>query len=81
MKFTSIGDNSSSNKEDSNFNLLPQDSTSNDKQLSNCISLINNSPDPNININNNYLHNIEEPKNNINDFYNVNSTNANDKNN
>ena len=83
MRFASKDDNSNSNKEDSNFNLLPQNSTSNDMQLSNCISLINNSPDPNtnININNNYLHNIEEPKNNINNFYNINSNNANYKNN
>ena len=79
MKSTSICNDSKSDKEDSNFNLLSQNTNLQDKPLSNCISLINNSAASDLNINNN-LYNLEET-NNINNFYNAKSNDVDSKNN
>ena len=79
MKSTSICNDSKSDKEDSNFNLLSQNTNLQDKPLSNCISQINNSAASDLNINNN-LYNLEET-NNINNFYNAKSNDVDNKNN
>ena len=79
MKSTSICNGPKSDKEDSNFNLLSQNTNLQDKQLSNCISQINNSAASDLNINNN-LYNLEEI-NNINNFYNAKSNDVDSKNN
>ena len=79
MKSTSICNDSKSDKEDSNFNLLSQNTNLQDKPLSNCISQINNSAASDLNINNN-LYNLEET-NNINNFYNAKSNDVDSKNN
>ena len=79
MKSTSICNDFKSDKEDSNFNLLSQNTNLQDKPLSNCISLINNSAASDLNINNN-LYNLEET-NNINNFYNAKSNDVDSKNN
>ena len=79
MKSTSICNDSKSDKEDSNFNLLSQNTNLQDRPLSNCISLINNSAASDLNINNN-LYNLEET-NNINNFYNAKSNDVDSKNN
>ena len=79
MKSTSICNDPKSDKEDSNFNLLSQNTNLQDKPLSNCISQINNSAASDLNINNN-LYNLEET-NNINNFYNAKSNDVDSKNN